>query len=439
MNTLFTPNRQPLACILFLLFFSAAAFGQKGAPRLTDTINFRVNLSYMVTHGTFHPATDSVVISGNMDTVQKKRRMQRIDTTYLYETSYALTAGAFYSYKFSIYRPDSIIKESVDSLTRIVHVPDSIYTVTNDFNNYNPAKVPMTFVCDLYYQIRSLHFVPHIDYLDVAGNFNNNGANDVLFQLPHSTDSLYTVTLFMDTAKIGDTLKFKFRFNGNWVTSELQGDPDRTYVLLAAGNTFTCWYNNIDPNNPAVPIASDVVIQGTDVVGEVLTGSYVYEDYNLYPEDTSVYKWYRADSITQPQPLLLTDTLGLNYVLDTLDIGKYIAFEVTPVAKNPAGLPVVGLPVRKWMGKIGGVGITNLKDPSYIIYPNPVSGSLAIENTAEVNQVSVYNITGTALSTRRFHHNGRIVMDVSSLNPGLYLVKIYTTNGETASLKFIKE
>src|ERR1035438_8427865 len=340
--------------IVLLLINPVLSFSMQASskgPLLTDSVKFRVNMSYMVSNGTFHPSTDTVYLKSFQFNDSLAAPMHKMDSSYVYELTYILTSGVVYSYKYLMVHAGTVIHENVDSMTRLYRVHDTLSEVTNFFNNYNPATIPMTFNCDMYYQIRAGHFIPTVDYLDVAANFNNYAASDILYA--KSKDSLYVTTLFLDTILYNNpVLKFKFRFNANDSTEELQGDSGRIYLLHdttgSSVNFYTCWYNNIDPNVPVLPIAYNVSIQSVQdsiVPNKIFSGTYSYEDYNLKPEGKSIYKWYRTDSIGGT--LTLIQDTSLNYSVDSVtDIDKSLVFEVTPVTTDS----IVGLPVRAYTG-----------------------------------------------------------------------------------------
>ena len=84
-----------------------------------------------------------------------------------------------------------------------------------------------------------------------------------------------------------------------------------------------------------VPVADNVTVSGTPVIGTTLTGSYEYYDENSDPEGESICKWYRASSADGTY----TEIQGENskeYVLTEADEDSYIKFGVTPAStKEP--------------------------------------------------------------------------------------------------------
>jgi hypothetical protein len=91
---------------------------------------------------------------------------------------------------------------------------------------------------------------------------------------------------------------------------------------------------NISPNS--APMASAVSIAGMATYGQTLTGSYTYSDTESDAQGASVFKWYRADNASGLNKEPISGATGITYTLQTADVGKYISFEVTPVANTGA-------------------------------------------------------------------------------------------------------
>ncbi len=71
------------------------------------------------------------------------------------------------------------------------------------------------------------------------------------------------------------------------------------------------------------------------------------------------------------------------------------------------------------------------------LYPNPASNVLNIEATADVQNISVYNLLGQEVMNRQTSGTS-VSLDVSSLNAGVYVIKTMI-DGNISSTKFIKE
>lgn len=84
-------------------------------------------------------------------------------------------------------------------------------------------------------------------------------------------------------------------------------------------------------NTNLPPEARNVTITGAPVVGETITGDYTYYDKEGDQENGSEYKWYRADSDTGLNKIIIQNATDTLYVITDADVSKYISFEVTPI------------------------------------------------------------------------------------------------------------
>jgi hypothetical protein len=74
--------------------------------------------------------------------------------------------------------------------------------------------------------------------------------------------------------------------------------------------------------------------------------------------------------------------------------------------------------------------------PSF--YPNPVTDLLFVKSKETVKSITVFDLSGKILTAANYNESGRIPINVSMLDKGLYLLKIETT-AETKTLKFYKK
>ena len=114
-----------------------------------------------------------------------------------------------------------------------------------------------------------------------------------------------------------------------------------TATDIANGKTQTESYSfKIVP--PTAPVAFNVTISGKAEIDEKLTGSYEYEDYNNDDQGTSLFRWLRADAENGTYTAIEGAT-GKEYTIQSADEGKWLKFEVTPVAVVE---PAIGSPVQ---------------------------------------------------------------------------------------------
>ncbi len=124
-----------------------------------------------------------------------------------------------------------------------------------------------------------------------------------------------------------------------WSSKEVYPDYDvNAYAIdFGSGNS-----NDLDKDSPLhvhavrafpvqnlAPSAYNISISGTLKITQTLSASYTYADFEGDPQGASTYQWYRADNDTI---IPISEATGFTYTLGTDDVGKYISFEVTPVA-----------------------------------------------------------------------------------------------------------
>jgi hypothetical protein len=430
--------------ILIILFFLSGTVGGQiinaGSPAAdSGLITFRVDMSQWAAEGRFHPSTDSLDMSGTMNNWNGSVLLQKVDTTLVYQIVLKLNAATVQEFRFRINRDTN----NAELTSHMYRVPNDTTSVTFMYNDYDTTTVPITFRCHMLYQISSFRFnpLPQHDYLDVGGTFNGNGAYDLLFD--RANDSIYELTLNLPRILISSVtpLAFKFRMNGDWTTSEFQTSGNyRTYFLQdttgGVRNLVDVWYDDINPAIPACPIASNVYIQGKYAAGQILSGAYSYEDYNLRPEGNSLYRWYIADSTTQVSLTPIGDST-INYVVDSLNAGKYIAFEVTPVASG-TGDSLTGKPVMVWTGMIGGVGISHPETDPVHLYPNPATTEVILDGLGNIRQIEIYNFAGMKTGSFPAGNATKIIYQVQGLSSGIYFLKFFRNDGRFTTRKLVK-
>jgi surface protein len=135
------------------------------------------------------------------------------------------------------------------------------------------------------------------------------------------------------------------------------------------------------PPSPG-PIADFVVVQGTLEVGEILTGSYEYNDPSELPEDGSTYQWYRADDQFGFNMTIIVGATDTTYTLVAADEGKYVSFEVIPSNGIESGIPAAS----EFSGPIGAGSGGSGNNP-------PVASNVTFTGTLEVGETltATYN------------------------------------------------
>ncbi len=154
------------------------------------------------------------------------------------------------------------------------------------------------------------------------------------------------------------------------------------------------------------PTASNVSIDGTLNVGETLTGNYTYADTESNAEAASTYQWYQASDSAGSDKMIIPAATGKTFELGNDQLGKYILFEVTPVASggattgSPILSPVAG-PVTATAGTATvSIGTRNSQPGTVVQVPvtlNSASsgvGSFGMRVAFDATALEVMTITG---------------------------------------------
>lgn len=115
------------------------------------------------------------------------------------------------------------------------------------------------------------------------------------------------------------------------------------------------------------PIAAAVNVSGSYLAGQILTASYTYNDPDGDAEGSSQYRWLVADSMYgKYQPI--SGATGLNYTVLPANQGKFLRFEIKPIAATgvTTGKAYLSQPEPVLYGVTGsdtdGDGIPNTSD-----------------------------------------------------------------------------
>ena len=74
------------------------------------------------------------------------------------------------------------------------------------------------------------------------------------------------------------------------------------------------------------------------------------------------------------------------------------------------------------------------------VFPNPAKGKVTVTNTNNLESIEVYNILGSQIKTIAVgNNNNRLELDLSSLNQGMYLLRLNDIYGRSKTQKLILE
>jgi len=219
--------------------------------------------------------------------------------------------------------------------------------------------------------VKGLEYFENLNILDISGNnitdlspLSNlyrleelDASNNRISELPKDLSRLYNIyhldlsnnkiTDISPLATLASEMESLFLQDNNITDISALSHLDTLQVLYLNGNPVTDYspvipyYLNLRDKDFFLPAAENVAISGNNKVGSVLTGSYTYVNVNNHPEKGTTFRWLRAAS-KDGEYVSIPGAVSKTYTLTQNDLGKYIKFEVTPVAD---GVPSKGVPV----------------------------------------------------------------------------------------------
>ncbi len=237
---------------------------------------------------------------------------------------------------------------------------------------------------------------------------NTNGLGNFVLQQVITTDAIETSELF---------------------ATDLDGDGDKDVLSASFGDNKIAWYENTDGNG----LFGSQQIISTDAEGAYSVKAVDLDndgDMDVISASFSDDKiaWYEnldgAGSFGDQQ-IITTNANGADFVnfadLDDdgdIDILSASAYDGTIAWYEHS--PVLG------------INANNLLD--FTIYPNPTSGKLTVQSNQTIKNIEVYTQLGQLILSAPNKNE----IDISSLNSGIYFMKISDEKGNTIVKKVVK-
>jgi hypothetical protein len=201
-------------------------------------------------------------------------------------------------------------------------------------------------------------------------------------------------------------------------------------VLDAGLYRVYCFYttNGIEISVPAVsgatpdtpPTATNILISGSPVVGQTLTGSYTYNDINGDPEQGTTFQWYRADDNIGTNEAAISGATSTTYILQAADENKYIRLGVTPANVNATGDEAFSAYTQQ-------VLTVDTQPPVISFIPadgainQPVDGVIKVVSNEAIRQIGGAEITNANAATLISLRYPQLLQDITftaSINAG---------------------
>lgn len=272
-------------------------------------------------------------------------------------------------------------------------------------------------------------FDPAEDFIDIAGDFTGWSGTDPLEVDPENSN-IYTITAGGEL-RPGQTIKFKFRKNGDWDLAETPADPDgkmnRVFVVSAEDeeNVYhAVWGENYTHNLGEVAAIADInVANGTAV-----------EDLNL--------------------PAMVTVTLGAPGNLTDVTVDLPVTWNTDNYDGSVAGQVVLegeitlvyedvtyfnGHELKASVTVNVATNINTNATFQFSMFPNPTSGDLNIAAGTSISSIRVFNMLGQQVIGVSNLGRESLVLPTTQLSAGIYIISATDANGNTVSSRFIKK
>jgi len=203
----------------------------------------------------------------------------------------------------------------------------------------------------------------------------------------------------------------------------------------------------------------------------VLYNDYVFADdslkkqivYHEFTDDNSaptVFKFqnYQRYLVCLEYDAGISGNLDFAFGYDNyLDYGSNTAYnpELGPAQLNIDGIPPYTSFAGDWYTGWSGadapsiglkmaysyVGIDDINDSNYKIYPNPTNSifNIGVKDNNEKIKVEIYDMTGRRVISTKNVVNQTITLNVNNLQSGHYIVKIINDSGKVTSMKMVKK
>ena len=174
----------------------------------------------------------------------------------------------------------------------------------------------------------------------------------------------------------------------------------------------------------------DFFVEYNDGSGWQVLNSYVS---GIDFENTNI---YRAEILINDANYRFNNQSRFRIRCDASSNADRIYIDEVSIIGNPTNQSIISGTSNK-LSVLSGTSIfpdTN-EIPEIMLTPNPAIESFKIEYDGEISKVNIYTIDGKTLNRSL---NGNDMINVSDLPGGIYLVRVYTSEGRILQQKLVK-
>lgn len=204
-----------------------------------------------------------------------------------------------------------------------------------------------------------------------------------------------------------------------WLSDSLTW-PSDSCVIVSCGfdNYEYCYENNTDrwyTYQSAIPVPTSIIF----LQGQMLSGDKIIVYNGLNENAVVIYQGNNGGNLT-------------GFAVNSQNPNNAITLRIQSNGSGSCDDGQVFVPLR-WTVGCGAVGIDEVAEDGFSLYPNPTDGTLYLSLGADVHglaRVRVMDMSGRTVAEDSFNANGRTIrnLDLGELNAGQYLVQVSTGN-----------
>ena len=221
------------------------------------------------------------------------------------------------------------------------------------------------------------------------------------------------------TGKGFNELRTRIFVNNNAQSNSIPSPPSNLTAVVNGNDVALSWSASTDTETPSNGLSYNVYIK------EVPTSTSIYLK---SPMASEINGWRKLPALGNAM-----QNTSYKYKVPASLVNSNFTFEVQAIDSGFAGS------VFSEEGSFATLGIETIDEGRGVkIYPNPVANNLIIDTLFSGNlQLQVFNQLGQIVLKQNQNTSSNL-LDVSNLSKGLYFLNINSENGETQTIKFVK-
>lgn len=276
-------------------------------------------------------------------------------------------------------------------------------------------------------------------------SYNNTPGDPNELRAPGADDNATGVAGILETARLLSPYRFdRSIIYANWAAEEIGLKGSAAYAKDCADQLLDIvGYFNLDMTG-YLRDGSDMHVKLLYTMRDSILANYVYSFSNTYYPDMPIdHGWLSGGADSDYSSFNRNGYSAVHPFEDTYFCSPYIH---TP--NDILGLSVnsmeqvkrfteLNLGLVATLAGLTAFAVDDTEGDALMVYPNPTSGSLTVSGLP-MREVSIYNLTGQVVYSQSFVGE-ECKINVGSLVPGIYFVRVFTDNGRLFTRKIALE